>query len=474
MNVTKVADKALVTSAGSVISYTVTVDNNGTQTLTNVTPADTLSNGASVALSLASGDVNGNGKLDVNETWVYTGTYTVTQADIDANTALVNSVSVTSTEGANGNASATTNVVKPPVATDNSIDVTEGIGSVTLDIVGDDHRGSYPLDRTSVSLTVPADATDIKTDAQGDVIGFVVPGEGTWSVDPVTGKVTFTPAEGYVGDPTPVKYSVKDTHGNNTEALIKINYPPVANPDTNNSLPLGEIATLNPLDNDKNTSYMLDPSSVSLVPPSNARNIVKDAQGDIVGFEVPNEGTWSVDETTGEVRFEPFNTLTEDPTPVYYTVREIKGDVSNRAELRISYINAAAQPVAVDDTLIVNHYGGNSGTVVDNDHLGVGTQAEHRWTLVTQPKHGKVEFNNDGTFTYYPEANYNGSDSFDYIITDKAGRTSRATVRVTVDCASSQRSDSGDALGWTGMLMMLFMMTMVGFYFARKEEEGWE
>jgi len=120
-----------------------------------------------------------------------------------------------------------------------------------------------------------------------------------------------------------------------------------------------------------------------------------------------------------------------------YQVREKEtgGDISNQAELRVSYVNAAVFPVAVDDTLI-------------------------------------VKFNPDGTFVYYPEANYNGPDSFVYMITDAANRTSTATVTIDVDCASSQTSDGGDTLGSMGILIMMLMTMLTGLYFVRQEEKG--
>ena len=34
-------------------------------------------------MSGPSGDTDGDGRLDVGETWSYTGSYTVTQADLD-------------------------------------------------------------------------------------------------------------------------------------------------------------------------------------------------------------------------------------------------------------------------------------------------------------------------------------------------------------------------------------------------------
>src|SRR5678816_1588317 len=72
---------------GEVISYTIRVQNTGNQTLTGVTVADPfVSNLTRVA------DISGDGDnlLEVGETWAYTATHAVTQAEIDAGTNIVN------------------------------------------------------------------------------------------------------------------------------------------------------------------------------------------------------------------------------------------------------------------------------------------------------------------------------------------------------------------------------------------------
>ena len=55
---------------------------------------------------------------------------------------------------------------------------------------------------------------------------LVVPGEGTWRVG-TGGIVTFTPEAGFTGDPTPVRYSVRDTNNELVNARIFIDYPTV-------------------------------------------------------------------------------------------------------------------------------------------------------------------------------------------------------------------------------------------------------
>ncbi|MFC7672652.1 Ig-like domain-containing protein [Mycolicibacterium sp. GCM10028919] len=44
-------------------------------------------------------------------------------------------------------------------------------------------------------------------------------------------------------------------------------------------------------------------------------------------------------------------------------------------------------------------------------------------TVVSGPAHGDLVFNPDGTFGYTPDANFNGTDSFTYTVTDQTGGT---------------------------------------------------
>ncbi|MFD1344371.1 DUF7507 domain-containing protein [Litorisediminicola beolgyonensis] len=86
-------------AVGQVLTYTIEVQNPGNVTLTDVTLTDVLRTGAGVDISaeltgptLVSGD-DGNGDLDVGETWTYEATHTVTQADLDSGR-VVNTVRV--------------------------------------------------------------------------------------------------------------------------------------------------------------------------------------------------------------------------------------------------------------------------------------------------------------------------------------------------------------------------------------------
>jgi T1SS-143 domain-containing protein len=93
-------------------------------------------------------------------------------------------------------------------------------------------------------------------------------------------------------------------------------------------------------------------------------------------------------------------------------------------------------PVANDDTYSPTITGPTiiSG-LFDNDAFGAdgvdATNATPGQVTVTNGAHGTVVYNNDGTFTYTPNAGHNGQDSFTYTIKDGDGDVSTATVTLS-------------------------------------------
>ncbi len=60
------------------------------------------------------------------------------------------------------------------------------------------------------------------------------------------------------------------------------------------------------------------------------------------------------------------------------------------------------------------------------------------YEISTQPDHGTLIGNPDGTFLYTPMANYNGSDNFTYIAKDASLYSAPATVSLTIDAIDDQ------------------------------------
>jgi hypothetical protein len=76
-------------SAGEVISYTLAVSNPGEVALTGIVITDPYADAGSIQAVLSGGfnvgDTDQDNQLDLTETWSYTATHTVTQAEIDSN-----------------------------------------------------------------------------------------------------------------------------------------------------------------------------------------------------------------------------------------------------------------------------------------------------------------------------------------------------------------------------------------------------
>ena len=85
------------TSAGDVISYTLAVTNQGNAAIANVVVDDPFTTNEAPVLAggFNVGDTDQDNLLDVSETWQYTASHTVTQAELDAGTAIVNTATVT-------------------------------------------------------------------------------------------------------------------------------------------------------------------------------------------------------------------------------------------------------------------------------------------------------------------------------------------------------------------------------------------
>ncbi len=64
------------------------------------------------------------------------------------------------------------------------------------------------------------------------------------------------------------------------------------------------------------------------------------------------------------------------------------------------------------------------------------TLATLQFVIQTQPTHGSLEHNADGSYRYTPVANYFGADSFTYTVTDGDLVSNVATVRLTVSAVN--------------------------------------
>ncbi len=145
LTIAKDADLTTVSAPGT-ITYTIVVANTGNVSLTSPVLTDPF---ATTGPTLTGGDTDSDGVLDVGETWTYTASHAVTQAEIDAGTALVNTASVDTDQTTPLTDDATTTVAQTPALT---VDKTSTTTSVTT--VGQVVPYSYTVTNTgNVTIT---------------------------------------------------------------------------------------------------------------------------------------------------------------------------------------------------------------------------------------------------------------------------------------------------------------------------------
>jgi VCBS repeat-containing protein len=86
-------------------------------------------------------------------------------------------------------------------------------------------------------------------------------------------------------------------------------------------------------------------------------------------------------------------------------------------------------PTVANDSVTTNEDTEATGNVLGNDSDAEGTALTA--TVVTGPTHGSLVLAPNGTFSYVPDADYNGPDSFQYAASDGIDSTT-GTVAVTV------------------------------------------
>ena len=162
----KESSLTLFSHVGDMIPYTIKVTNTGNETITGVTVADPQ---ATTGPTFVSGDTDSDNELDVSETWTYTATYQVVQADIDAGS-FTNTATASATFPiglANATASKTIPAIQSPAWTlSSSVSATyQSVGETLFYNLSLTNTGNEPI--SNITLTDPL-ATTGPTYVSGD------------------------------------------------------------------------------------------------------------------------------------------------------------------------------------------------------------------------------------------------------------------------------------------------------------------
>ena len=283
--ITKSADVASVNAAEEVITYTVTIDNTGMVTLTNVVVTDPLV----TDLAFIGGDTDGDGALDVDEIWTYEGTYTVQQSDIDNNGI-----------DANGNPDGDGDIDNTATVDTDQTDPQDASAVVTI-------NQNALLGITKTVTDVDGQGPTGSVDAAGDVISYeiVATNDGNTTLtnvtvsDPLLSDLTCdpaTPATLAPGESTTCTGSYTVTQGD-IDGMGggdgKIDNTATANSDQTNPVEASEDVPIMGTPD-------LDVVKVATDVDGDTDNIIADKAGDIINYTitVTNSGTVTLTNVT--------------------------------------------------------------------------------------------------------------------------------------------------------------------------------
>lgn len=154
-----------------------------------------------------------------------------------------------------------------------------------------------------------------------------------------------------------------------------------------------------------------------------------DVDGDTLTFSVqanPSNGVLSL-QSDGDFTYTP-NANFNGSDQFTYRVSDGRGGFDT-ADVTITVNAVNDAPVAVDDSFIVNEDTQLVGTVATNDSdVDLDSLT---YSLVSDVSNGTLVLSSNGSFTYDPDLNFNGSDQFTYQVSDGT-LTDTATASITV------------------------------------------
>ena len=402
-------------------TYTVSDGNGGTDTET-VTVTVKAVNDAPVAAADA---------ITTNEDVAVADSVSATDVDGDALTYAV------TTQAANGtvNMNADGSYTYTPNANYNGADsftytVSDGNGgtdtetvSITVTAVNDAPVGASAAATTNEDTALNSSVS--ATDVDGDALNFSVqpgngPSNGSVTMNP-NGSYTYTPNANFNGTDT-FTYTVSDGNGGTDTETVTVTVNPVndapvaagATPTTNEDTALNAAVTATDVDGDALT--------FALAAQAGNGTVVMNA-----------DGTYTY---TPNANFNGTDTFT-------YSVSDGNGGTDTATvSITVNPVNDLPVPSAQSVTTLedVALQGAVSATDADGDVLTFSVEAGDG------PSNGTLVMQANGSYTYTPNADYNGTDSFTYTVTDGNGAPQTATVTIDVTPVADVLTPGTDTL----------------------------
>jgi VCBS repeat-containing protein len=287
------------------------------------------------------------------------------------------------------------------------------------------------VEDTPLSIPVGTGVLGNDGDVNGDPIalqGYTQPANGSVTLQ-ADGSFVYAPNADYNGNDS-FTYTIDDGFGGSATATVNINVASV-----NDAPAAGD----DELSTSEDTPLTFAPSAL----------LGNDSDVDGAGLSIsavgqPANGTLTAN-SDGTYTYAP-NADFNGTDSFTYTVSDGDGgNATATVTVNVAPVNDA--PAAGDDELSTSEdtpltFAPSAllGNDSDVDSAGLSISA------VGQPANGTLTANSDGTYTYAPNADFNGTDSFTYTVADGDGGSTTATVTVNVSPVNDAPSAGGDSV----------------------------
>jgi CshA-type fibril repeat protein len=374
--------------------------------------------------------VNANGTVTFDPLPTFTGTATQVAYQISDSLGRITDALITPTVDA----------PTAPTATAQTQSVLPG-GTATFTTI----TGTSGLATGTQLQNSGANATCLVTPLSNPVVcdnDVTITGEGTYTLNPSTGVVTFVASQTITGGTkTPITYRVTDITGQTATSTLTPVVPPA--PVAVNDTSIGNFDTnqvINPLSNDTpgDASAPLVASTVKLCGSGQSPNTCN-----VTTLVIDGQGTYTVN-ANGTVTFDPLSTFIGLATAVTYQVADSLGQVTSATIT----VTVRTPPDAVNDVSSGNYDTDQLINPLTNDVNGSGTKdatsvklcssgqsaPNCNATSLTVAGEGTYTVNTTtGVVTFNPLPTFTGTATpISYQASDSFGQTDSATITPTV------------------------------------------
>ncbi len=301
--------------------------------------------------------------------------------------------------------------------------LTSAPGTVTLnvqDVASKVVSGAYSgNENSSITVAAPGILTGVTNPTGNPLSAVLINGaaNGTVALNP-DGSFIYTPNANFSGTDSFTFQATDGTLNSNTATVVltikPANVAPITAPDSFSLLENSTLTVAAPglLLNDQN------PSGGSLT---------------LVVVNGPLHGTFSVaPQNDGSFTYVPNTNFSGTDSFSYYL--QSNGLNSNVSDVTLTVTQVPVAPVASNDAYSTQENGKLTVAapgVLGNDKDPNGGLLTA--VLTTSPANGSLTLNGDGSFTYVPNTNFSGTDSFTYQASNGVLLSSAATVTLTVN-----------------------------------------